>query len=98
MKSFSAQIVHQLSIEEALRGVDYSAPRDEKRLGEGYRRTFDVMKDGTWRTPDEIAKLSGCRLDSALRFMRYAKAQGHQYNKRYKENGVYEYQIIPLNN
>lgn len=69
---------------------------DVKRLGEGYKRVFDLMKDSQWRTPEEIAELSHTRLDSALRFLRYAKAQGHGYHKRSLGKGLYIYRIIPL--
>lgn len=93
----SFQIVHQLSIEDVLRGSDYDPKRDEQRLGEGYRRTFEVMKDGHWRTPQEIAELSGCRLDSALRFVRLTKKFGHTVNKEYVDHGIWKYQIVTRN-
>ncbi len=96
MKSYSASIGQQLSIEDLFRGADYEHSRDAKRLGIGYRKTLDLMKDGQWRTPNEIAELSHNRVDSALRYLRYMKAQGHIYNKRYRGNGLNEYQIIVI--
>ena len=83
-----------MTIEDLMFGTDLKQG-DEKRLGEGYKRTFNVMKDGIFRTPDEIARLSGNRLDSALRYLRYMKARGHRYNKMRKERGLYMYQILP---
>lgn len=95
MKSFSSSIANpaQMSIEDMLMGSDISS-RDEKRLGEGYKRVFNLMKDGFWRTPEQIASGSSTRLDTALRMLRYAKQRGHLYFKRLVKNGLYEYKII----
>lgn len=96
MTSFSAAIVNpaQMSIEDLFHGPDIK-PKDKKRLGEGYERTFALMKDSAWRTPEQIAEGARVRLDSGLRYLRYAKARGHGYEKRLVRNGLYEYRIIP---
>lgn len=40
-------------------GETYDAARDEKRLGKQAQKLFDVMKDGSWYTPEELEKLTG---------------------------------------
>lgn len=96
MKSFSYSVIEQQTdIFSMLRGSDLDAKRDEKRLGAGYQRTLEVMKDGQWRTPEAMAKQSGNRIDSALRYWRYMKQAGHECNKKYVRDGLYLYQVIP---
>lgn len=97
MKSFSAAVIgqNQPSLFDTFRGSDLQPERDCKRLGAGYKRLFEAMKDGTWFTPEAMAVQSQNRLDSALRYWRYMKKAGHTCNKKYVGNGLYLYQVIP---
>ncbi len=91
MPSYSSTIGAQMAIDEILVGSDYQPARDSKRLGKGYQKVKEIMSDGLARSPDEIAMLSGQRLDSALRFVRLMRKQGYIITKDYKENGLYLY-------
>lgn len=84
---------HQFSIDEMLQGD--LTQKDRKRLTGGYLRVFNVMKDGVYRSPEQISEESGVRLDSALRMCRLMKQRGHGYGKMPCGNGFFMYQIIP---
>ena len=85
----------QLSLEDIWQGSDLKPERDHDRIGAGYMRVFELMKDTNWRSPQEIADMSKTRLDSGLRYLRYMKKRGHGYSKKLIRNGLYLYQIIP---
>lgn len=82
-----------MTIEDAIQGNISQA--DRKRIGKGYLRVFNVMKDGEWHTPDEIAQESDTRIDTALRCCRLMKKRGHGYEKSHLGNGLYSYKITP---
>lgn len=93
--SFSSVLQDQSTIDEMIVGDTPLSNKDLKRLEGHYLTVFNVVKDGRWRYPDQIAQETGVRLDSALRMLRLMKARGHGYRKNYEGNGLYAYQIIP---
>ncbi len=92
MISFSAQITAP-TLFDALRGSDITQS-DKKRLGAGYLRVFNLMKDGQYRTPEQIAEGSNTRIDSSLRYIRYCKQQGHKVESESKGGGLHLYRVI----
>lgn len=78
-------------------GADYQPDRDRRRLRGQIKRIFDLMKDGRYRSLDEIASITGdphASVSAQLRNMRKPKFGGHIVNRRYINNGLYQYQLV----
>ena len=78
-------------------GDDYSPIRDDARLSSQYRRIFDLMKDGRWRTLGVIEDVTGdppASISAQLRHMRKERFGGHKVERRYLFEGLYEYRLI----
>jgi hypothetical protein len=78
-------------------GSDYRPERDDRRLNEQYQKIFDLMKDGEWRSLEEISKATGSPPASASAQMRHARKPrfgNHTINKKYMGEGLYLYQLI----
>lgn len=78
-------------------GADYDHERDHARLGAQLQRIFDVMKDGEWRTLDDIEAATGdpqASISAQLRFLRRPRFGAHTVEKEYVENGLYRYRVI----
>ncbi len=82
-------------IETELRGSDLK-PEDRKRLGAGYRRVVEVMKDGNWHDMRSVAFRSETELDSAKRYVRHMKKQGYKVERRNEGGGLNLYRALPL--
>ena len=76
---------------------------DQARLAGQILKTFNCMKDGAWRTIDEIHSLTGVphtSVSAQLRHLRKAKFGGHQVDRRARRDrryGLFEYRLIPRN-
>jgi len=99
----------QLSFEDYLarkphfNGSDYSPAFDLERLTGQIRRVYDLMRDGCWRTLDEIATTTGdpaASVSAQLRNLRKPEFGSHKIDKRARgdrSTGLFEYQLfIPL--
>lgn len=78
-------------------GATYSEQRDLIRLTGQWLRVFNLMQDGRWRTLLAIKTICGgseSGVAARLRDFRKAKWGSHTVNRRYVENGLYEYQLI----
>ena len=78
-------------------GADYQPERDYKRLNEQYQKIFDLMKDGEWRSLEEISRATGAPPASASAQMRHARKTrfgSHTVNKKYMGDGLYLYQLV----
>lgn len=81
-------------------GPVYDANLDWERLTGQIRRVFDCMKDGTWRTLEEIAEITGdphASVSAQLRHLRKQKFGAFQVNKRHRgepSHGLWEYQLL----
>lgn len=87
-------------------GATYEAEKDHARLSGQLQAVFDLMRDGEWRTLDEIGigvfAWSGVMattqgLSARVRDLRKAKFGGHTVNRRRvvsRPAGLYEYQLI----
>ena len=78
-------------------GATIDHERDHARLVSQYDKVFRAMRDGHWRTPAEIERLTGyswASISARLRDMRKEKFGGHKINREYVGNGLYMYQLI----
>jgi|SRR5579871_2285125 len=78
-------------------GQTYEPERDQARLGAQMERVFGVMKDGTWRSLDEIASITGDgvqAISARLRDFRKERFGSHTVNRRHIQSGLFEYQLI----
>lgn len=80
-------------------GHDYVAERDDIRLRGQLLRVYECMKDGRWRTLDEIHAITGDPPASILAQLGHLRKQRFgQYpvDKRHRglpEHGLYEYHL-----
>lgn len=80
-------------------GSDYQAEFDFARLTGQIRRVYQCMRDGHWRTLDEIARFTGdphASVSAQLRHLRKARFGGHQVEKRARGDrrcGLFEYRL-----
>ena len=77
-------------------GSDYKHKRDSARLSGQLLRIWDVMKDGEWRTLDQISELTRTPHSSAsaqLRNLRKERFGSHIIDKEHKDDGLYRYRL-----
>ena len=77
-------------------GETYEHERDHARLAGQLMRIFRLMRDGKWRTLEEIARITGDPVPSIstrLRDFRKAKFGGHTVNRAYQGGGLHAYQL-----
>lgn len=86
-------------------GATYEPAQDRVRLTGLLRDTFNIMRDGRWRTLDEIRVLLAAECDRAtsdasisarLRDFRKAEKGGHTVHRRRRGNaakGIHEYKL-----
>lgn len=92
--------MNQLEIFTRFDGSDYLPERDNERLTRQHDKVFNLMKDGEWRTLDEISeaiKEPQASISAQLRHLRKARFGGHTVNKVYQGNGLFKYQLIVKN-
>ena len=81
-------------------GSNYVPEFDRTRLSGQMKSIFYVMKDGEWRTLNEIAMITGfgeASISAQLRNLRKERFGGYIVNKRRrgeKEKGIWEYSLI----
>ena len=78
-------------------GADYDQKRDDQRLTRQYRRVFNLMKDGEWRTLADISAIIGdppASVSAQLRHLRKARFGKHTVERKYVSDGVYLYRLI----
>lgn len=78
-------------------GADYEPVRDSPRLTQQHARIFALMRDGSWRTLAEIARVTQdppASISAQLRHMRKPRFGAHVVNRRYVGDGLYEYQLL----
>lgn len=80
-------------------GSTYEPEFDHERLGKQSRRVFDLMKDGEWRTFEEIGWSTGdppASISARLRDFRKTRFGGFEVNRRARgerSSGLFEYQL-----
>ena len=78
-------------------GPEYVPERDFVRLTGQCARVFDLMKDGHWRTLDQISQATGdphASVSAQLRHLRKDRFGGHEVNRRHLHGGLFQYQLI----
>ena len=81
-------------------GPAYSPEHDQARLTGQCQRVFDLMRDGTWRTLDEIAasvNAPAASVSAQLRHLRKERFGGHAVDKRARGDrgsGLWEYRLV----
>jgi hypothetical protein len=81
-------------------GATYERKEDHARLFGQAKDIFNVMKDGMWRTLDEINTATNhphASISAQLRHLRKHKFGSHVVSKRARGNrtsGYYEYQLL----
>jgi len=81
-------------------GPDYKPEYDLHRLTGQILRIFNCMKDGKWRTFDEIKAITGdpqASISAQLRHLRKKRFGEHTVEKRSRGNrliGLFEYKLI----
>lgn len=78
-------------------GHTYVASIDKTRLNAQTERVFQVMRDGAWRTLDEIAGITGdppASVSARLRDLRKEKFGGFAVGRRRRTKGLFEYRLI----
>ena len=79
-------------------GHTFDDGRDGERLLSQHRRIFDLMLDERWRTPPELEAATGdpwASISARLRDMRKRRYGAHTVNRRYVQDGLWEYQLVP---
>lgn len=80
-------------------GDTYKHERDGERLSGQYECIFNLMRDGRWRSLDDISVATGFRFNHAsisarLRDMRKERFGGHTVERSYVNRGYYEYRLL----
>jgi hypothetical protein len=81
-------------------GDTYDPHFDYKRLKSQLERVKAIMRDGHWRTLDEICQKSGgtqAAVSARLRDLRKEKFGGHAVERRARasrESGLFEYRLV----
>jgi hypothetical protein len=82
-------------------GETFCAAADGRRLSRQLRTIFDTMKDGHWRSPEEIEAVTGVGWASAsarlrdLRKEKFGAFRVHRQRRGDAERGLFEYRVLP---
>lgn len=82
-------------------GPCFSTEHDSQRLTNQMGRVFNLMRDGKWRTLDEIAHETGdphASISAQLRHLRKPRFGAHEVEKRPRGDrgsGLWEYKLSP---
>lgn len=85
-----------MSYDDLFAGSDYEPARDDARLLSQQERVYECMKDGEWRTLEEIRAITGdppASISAQLRHLRKEKHGGHIVEKEHRGNGLYAYRV-----
>lgn len=78
-------------------GETYVEERDQARLAAQIHRVFQCMKDGRWRSLQDISTITADPLQSIsarLRDLRKERFGAHRVERRYKDAGLFEYRLV----
>lgn len=81
-------------------GSDYEPVRDDVRLTGQLLRVWRVVKDGAWRTLEDIARLTGdpqASVSAQLRHLRKDRFGKHTVEKEHIKDGLFRYRVIANN-
>lgn len=78
-------------------GPEYVPERDDARLTGQIERIFKLMRDGAWRTIQEIAAATGDPENSCsaqLRHLRKPRFGAHTVERRSRCGALFEYRLV----
>ena len=78
-------------------GADYSPERDNERLSKQLDRVVWAMRDEQWHTLRAVSRMTGdpeASVSAQLRHLRKPRFGGHTVERRYVNNGLYEYKLV----
>lgn len=81
-------------------GPSYDEKLDGKRIATQMKNIFDLMKDGVWRSLNEIStktNYSTASISAQLRHLRKKKFGGYEIQKQRSgnpENGLFVYRLL----
>jgi hypothetical protein len=81
----------------AFDGYTYVPPRDFERLNLQVSKVFNLMADGKWRTLAGIAETLNAppaSVSARLRDLRKEKWGSYVVERRYLQDGLYEYRVV----
>ena len=83
-------------------GATYERKHDLVRLTGQIKRVYNLMRDGHWRTVEEIADATEdpqTSISAQLRNLRKKKFGQHIVSRRHRggrKSGIYEYQVVVM--
>jgi hypothetical protein len=78
-------------------GKTYDPERDKERLKTQLFNVWALMKDGRWRTLEQISARVGCpeaSVSARLRDFRKRKFGGHTVEREYVKRGLFKYRLL----
>lgn len=78
-------------------GQTYERAKDHARLTSQLVRVYACMRDGEWRTLDEISRSirdPAASVSARLRDLRKAKFGGYAVQRRRRTAGLFEYRLV----
>lgn len=92
--------IDDIELQPRFDGAVYESKFDLERLTGQLQRVFNLMRDGKWRTLEEISKATGdpqASVSAQLRHLRKPRFGAHEVNKRARgerSRGLFEYQLV----
>lgn len=90
--------VQRMGLKAHFDGPEFVSDRDQERLTSQHKRIREFMIDGRWRTLAQIAEELGypeSSVSAQLRHLREKRFGSYRVMRRYVENGLFEYQVLP---
>lgn len=78
-------------------GGTFNQQRDGARLKAQLDKVRTAMQDGSWRTLEQIERITGApqaSVSARLRDLRKEKFGGHVVERRYVAHGLFEYRVV----
>lgn len=97
---FSPSLFDNIRSKIRFNGSDYKPEFDDERLSGQIKRVFDCMKDGNFRTLQEIELITGdgqASISAQLRHLRKERFGSNTVEKRSRgerKNGLWEYKLM----
>lgn len=79
-------------------GTTFEPKRDTIRLNEQCQDVFNFLSDNCWHTLREAHERTGhpeASISARIRDLKKSKFGGFQIEKRYIENGLWQYRMLP---
>jgi len=77
--------------------LDQIFAEDNRRIAKQHLRIFELMRDGEWRTLDDISMRTGdpaASVSAQLRHLRKERFGAHTVERKHLGHGLYEYRLL----